>query len=1146
MAFYEPPREILNIFDAFDFISNDDEPLTMGQASKYFLKYPIGQGLEQLPALQVASTTNLNTLNVSGLSDFNDNVNISVSGSGVANPTLTIQSNNDDDKGAYLKFYKNSQSPADGDRLGCLTFWSRTLNGSGVVSAPKEFARFRATATDYTHNNEDAKYNFMLMKGGSLEEVADLTSNELLLKDNINFLMGGTGTITQSGSGQNELKSTNVVGTFLVNGSPVSGGGSLAQTLQAGNSAGSYSINMNSNNIENINNLYLSTPAITGEKYIYMKRALNTSNNSGLGTLSWSGLSSTSVEREYATMNVLQSRTNNTTEGGQMIFNIMKSGTKSPTMKLGYDSTLLSNYVLMNEKAIINSGSDAEALSLQSTNASGTNLQLYNNRVPSVDEIISRNYYTSLDTASNTINYGVMYCRAKNNVSGSTQGEIQFGVDSGGAYIYPLIMNDTTIQLEGEVNQVSATTNPPMTIEVNNSSALYPSIHLYKSGNSSNSNGMGVEMYADDNGGNKLLQARMLSGWISNIGMIEDSQLAFSTKTSGVLGDTLLLKGTTSTFTSNLTMEKGTPIQTFKNTATPATGFDIMNITANAKDSANSTYYDWGQMLIEGKTITSTAKQGRYYLRLMRDNTLENTFYIDDLDMQTNRTLQLKPFYLSDTLPRYLNFTTNAKTDGTSVAETTYTGFNSANVYTPYATIKGIEANATSGSERGRLEFYAKDAVGTASMTIGSDNSTTDSKITNNLKTYTTQGLDVANGFKITTAQPASTTDITMQFDTTTNTEGLGIDIYKNQTGFTSGETIGEIDFYSNTSTATKQITAKITCVNNSNTAIDGEINLITYTGGTPTNLLEAKATAITANVPLVVNNSFKPQTITLNLTGNVNYSSNLTFLGGYLIIASNTSTANTITLPAVANSVGYMIFIRNESLTAFNISSTANFIGAYGSQTTTFVVSQESSVKMYSDGTNYNIFEEDCGTNAIDSVYGYMCGTPNIIETIPKQLVSSPSQITANASLVFTGFCPTFTKTINTISVYSNVFTTAFTYINIGIYTQSNPLTTLTRVAISTPITQITARETIFTLTTPYQVIKNTYYAVCICFYTSGTFVNTQTLWGGIQTNSATNELDEIGFPLVRGQATGSTLPASINISSITSNRIPVYFQLR
>ena len=54
MSAYQPPRANLIIFDSSVFTETNGDSLTQTQANNLYLKFPLGQGAETIPALTVS------------------------------------------------------------------------------------------------------------------------------------------------------------------------------------------------------------------------------------------------------------------------------------------------------------------------------------------------------------------------------------------------------------------------------------------------------------------------------------------------------------------------------------------------------------------------------------------------------------------------------------------------------------------------------------------------------------------------------------------------------------------------------------------------------------------------------------------------------------------------------------------------------------------------------------------------------------------------------------------------------------------------------------------------------------------------------------------------------------------------------------
>lgn len=1021
MAEYEPPREILPIFDPEDFIHTNDEPLTLETASKYFLKFPYGQGLEHIPNLIVGSTTQLNgTLYVAGTSDFNDNVNISVAGSGVANPTVTIQSNNDDDKGAYLKFYKNSQSPADGDRTGCLTFWSKTLNGSGGVGPQKEMGRFRNSVMDYTHNAEDAKFNFMLMKGGTLTEVANLTSTSLDLLTDINFTQAGAGTIIQSGTGQNELKSTNVIGTLLVNGTPVSGGGTLAQTLQLGNSAGSYSIDMNGNNINNINNLTLSTPAVTGEKFIYLYRALNTSNGSSLGTISWNGLSSTSVSKEYATMNATQAITTNGAEYGMMLWNVRENGALVNYMKMGREFGTGYPFINMYKPTTINVSNYGVPLSIVGNDFvygdSPLSIEIVKKRTggSGTNDLLGDISFKANSTTGTILDFARVGSYITDATNSNYAGGLSFNVafEAIEAQINPIMTLDFNGGMNTRVKGIfTSNTSTPLNISYNIGVADVGYLRMYKKGNTtSNTNGMGIEFNASNSVNNETTQGRIRSGWINRNTGVEASQIITSLVNGGSIYDAFIMTPTTSTLNSGLSLIKfpsstGTQRLLLDNQITGVNGAITNEIAFNSDDSAGTSKQTLSltQSIIDATPATYSTET---IFKNMINNVLTKVLTINSVIRSELPVINVSGFTALDrgttptTLGENIISMTNYDTQTALVGQKAH----SINMY-----------NRTSAGSQVKTFALEQTIINTTPATYSTENVfkniinnvltkvlTINSIIRSELPLITASGF---NGFDRDSGGLGSNQVYMTNYTTVSATNGqISNGIYM----ASRDSAINNVQTFALEQTITDVTPATYSTKTSFYSKFSNTLwNVLNFEGGY-----------------ISIPRGLKYNNVEVALTGNVSYAGTFYFLGGDLVITSNSSIANTITIPAIStSSSGFYLWIRNESNTAFIISSTAVFTGTYGSGATTQTIYPRQNIRLYCNGTNWKVVEfvgsaqtfvfKNTGTQQVNSGTITTCTSPTT-----NNLSWSGTLLTNTAGVISNGTGEDMT--INVILTYT------------------------------------------------------------------------------------------------------------------------------
>lgn len=91
-----------------------------------------------------------------GTANIDELMHIESSSSG--KPVLQLENTNTNANPSYLKFYKNSTSPADDDYLGALIFRGNTDNGSGAVSSSDvEFASIQVLSDDTGNSDKSSK-----------------------------------------------------------------------------------------------------------------------------------------------------------------------------------------------------------------------------------------------------------------------------------------------------------------------------------------------------------------------------------------------------------------------------------------------------------------------------------------------------------------------------------------------------------------------------------------------------------------------------------------------------------------------------------------------------------------------------------------------------------------------------------------------------------------------------------------------------------------------------------------------------------------------------------------------------------------------------------------------------------------------------
>lgn len=78
----------------------------------------------------------------------------------------------------FIEVYRNSASPADDDKLGAVKFTGESDTGSKV-----EYGRLVISGVDVSNGSEDGKLHILLMRDGTLTDVASVNDNGLLSLD---------------------------------------------------------------------------------------------------------------------------------------------------------------------------------------------------------------------------------------------------------------------------------------------------------------------------------------------------------------------------------------------------------------------------------------------------------------------------------------------------------------------------------------------------------------------------------------------------------------------------------------------------------------------------------------------------------------------------------------------------------------------------------------------------------------------------------------------------------------------------------------------------------------------------------------------------------------------------------------------------
>lgn len=230
MASYPPPNQNVAIFNPLNFVSGG-EGLTLDEGKKFFLQYPDAQGTE-----------NMETTNIDGVFTANDQA--------FFNDTITLE-----------------QTATGEDALNIL------------VDSPG-YAIRATTRTDPTTNTQitilptatSGEINSIVQLGDALiySTTGDLTGGSMAITalgavDSFGVRLNETEEVVEIG-GQLELLNKGIKfqdGTIQSTAYTGDGSEDLAEVLAVGNSAGTFNIDMNNNNIENVNILEIGDVSLS-------------------------------------------------------------------------------------------------------------------------------------------------------------------------------------------------------------------------------------------------------------------------------------------------------------------------------------------------------------------------------------------------------------------------------------------------------------------------------------------------------------------------------------------------------------------------------------------------------------------------------------------------------------------------------------------------------------------------------------------------------------------------------------------------------------------------------------------------------------------------------------------------------------------
>jgi hypothetical protein len=260
--------------------------------------------------------------------------------SDIASGSLQLYSN---DAGAtaapVLTFYRDSATPAASDILGKLLF-----NGEDSAGNTQEYASIETVIVDATSTSEDGQLDFYVTKAGTRTKFLSMTASAVAHTSGASYSFDAV--LTPAASDGAALGTSSLMWSdlFLASGGVINFDNSdvvishSADTVTltgASNVVGGFVIDTGS--LAAATGLRITNSeagaASAGNIILYRNSATPAANDS-MSALQWRGNSSTGVERVYGSINVTAPTVTNTTEEGNIGFNVIKAGTNTNVLNL--------------------------------------------------------------------------------------------------------------------------------------------------------------------------------------------------------------------------------------------------------------------------------------------------------------------------------------------------------------------------------------------------------------------------------------------------------------------------------------------------------------------------------------------------------------------------------------------------------------------------------------------------------------------------------------------------------------------------------------------------------------------------------------------------------------------------------------------
>jgi hypothetical protein len=137
------------------------------------LKHPLVLGKDESTSTANALLDVSGNALIKGELDVNERTKITTALGGIANPTLILESTNDDAPGVYIELNHNSATPAVGDRTGVITYKGNDASGNKV-----EFGRVRNVVRKIDSGAHSGAFDFFVARNGTNLDYLNIDGSE--------------------------------------------------------------------------------------------------------------------------------------------------------------------------------------------------------------------------------------------------------------------------------------------------------------------------------------------------------------------------------------------------------------------------------------------------------------------------------------------------------------------------------------------------------------------------------------------------------------------------------------------------------------------------------------------------------------------------------------------------------------------------------------------------------------------------------------------------------------------------------------------------------------------------------------------------------------------------------------------------------